>query len=243
LLAVGWNDTVATVTNVSDSASNTCQIAVPTFRGNGVSQAIYFAPNIKPGSNTVTVKFNQPATFVDLRITEYSGLNPTNVFDTGASGTGTGTTASSGLITITNTNELLFAAGMTATSFGAPGAGFTQRVITSPDGDIVEDQVANTAGSYTATATLGSGAWLMQIAAFKAANPITAPTLRIFRTPTNTFILAWPTNSAGFSLQETKNLGSPTWANATNSIFTIGNENQATISASAAQQYFRLKYP
>lgn len=207
-----------------------------------MSQAIYFAPNIKSGTNTVTVKFNQPAAFVDLRITEYSNLNPTNLFDTGTSGTGTGTTASSGLITITNTNELLFAAGMTATTFGAPGAGFTQRVITSPDGDIVEDQVANTTGSYNGTATLSSGAWLMQIAAFKAANPITTPTLRIFRTATNTFILAWPTNSMGFSLQQSTTIPA-SWTAATNPVVPIGTENQAIVSPSAAQQYFRLKYP
>jgi hypothetical protein len=242
LLAVGWNDTVATVTNVSDSASNTYQIAVPTFRGNGMSQAIYFAPNIKSGSNTVTVKFNQSAVFVDLRITEYSGLSQSNAFDTGASGTGNGTTASSGPLTIANTNELLFAAGMTATTFGAPGLGFTQRVITSPDGDIVEDQVAGTAGSYNATASLSSDAWLMQLAAFKAANPITSPALRIFRTSTNTFILAWPTNSVGFSLQQTTAI--PTsWTAATNPVVPVGSENQTTVSASAAQQYFRLKYP
>jgi len=96
LLAIGWNDAVASITNVSDSASNIYQIAVPTFRGNGMSQAIYYCPNIKSGSNTVTAKFNQPAVFVDLRITEYSGLSKTNTFETGTSGTGNGTTASSG---------------------------------------------------------------------------------------------------------------------------------------------------
>ena len=243
ILAIGWNDAVATITNVSDSVSNLYQIAVPTFRGNGMSQAIYYCPNIKSGTNTVTVKFNQPAAFVDLRITEYSGLSQSNAFDIGTSAIGNGTTASSGLVTITNTNELLFAAGMTATTFGAPGVGFTQRVITAPDGDIVEDQVPNTAGSYNATATLSSGAWLMQVAAFKAANPISPPSLRIFRTVTNTFILAWPTNSANFSLQQTSTLIPAAWTPTTNSTAIVGVENQSTISPSATQQFFRLKSP
>jgi hypothetical protein len=243
ILAVGWNDAVATITNVSDSASNIYQIAVPAFRGNGMSQAIYYCPNIKSGANSVTVKFDQPATFVDLRITEYSGLSQTNTFDTGTSATGNGTAASSGFINIGSTNELLFAAGMTATTFGAPGPGFSQRVITSPDGDIVEDQIANTTGSFNATATLSSGAWLMQLAAFKPEAPITPPSLSIFRTGTNTFILAWPTNSTTFSLQQTPTLLPATWTPSTNPVTIVGIQNQATIPPSGSQQYFRLKIP
>jgi hypothetical protein len=243
LLAIGWNDAVATITNVSDSASNIYQVAVPTFRGNGMSQAIYYCPSIKSGTNTVTVKFNQPTVFVDLRITEYSGLSKTNTFDTGISGTGNGTTASSGLITISSTNELIFAAGMTSTTFGAPGSGFTQRVITSPDGDIIEDQIANTVGSFNATATLSSGAWLMQVATFKPEAPITPPSLRIFRTGTNTFILGWPTNSIIFNLQQSPTLSPTSWTVSTNQVVIVGAENQATIFPSASQQYFRLKYP
>jgi hypothetical protein len=241
ILAIGWNDAVASITNVDDSASNNYQIAVPTFRGNGMSQAIYFCPNIKSDSNAVTVKFDQPAIFVDLRITEYTGLSQTNCFDVGTSGTGNGTTASSGLITISATNELLFGAGMTATTFGAPGAGFTQRVITSPDGDIVEDQIANTAGSFNATANLSSGAWLMQIAAFKPATPVTPPSLRIFRTGTNTFILAWPTNSTTFTLQQSPTLIPTSWTASTNKGVIVDAENQAVIFPFGGQQYFRLK--
>jgi hypothetical protein len=243
LLAIGWNDAVATITNISDSVSNNYQIAVPTFRGNGMSQAIYYCPNIKSGTNTVTVKFNQPAAFVDLRTTEYSGLSKTNTFDTGTSGTGNGTTASSGVITISATNELLFGAGMTATTFGAPGPGFSQRVITSPDGDIVEDQVVTTAGSFNATASLSSGAWLMQIAAFKSAAPITPQSLRIFRTGTNTCIIAWPTNSATFTLQQSPTLLPANWTSSTNPIFIVGTENQATVSPSAGVQFYRLAHP
>jgi hypothetical protein len=41
--------------------------------------------------------------------------------------------------------------------------------ITAPDGDIVEDAVAAAAGSHGATATLSSGAWLLQLAAFTPA--------------------------------------------------------------------------
>ncbi|HEX9112490.1 MAG TPA: hypothetical protein VF845_13500 [Terriglobales bacterium] len=41
-------------------------------------------------------------------------------------------------------------------------------VITSQDGDNAEDQVVTTKGSYSATAPLKpSGAWVMQMVAFK----------------------------------------------------------------------------
>jgi uncharacterized protein DUF4038/collagenase-like protein with putative collagen-binding domain len=184
IVAIGWNDDTNNISAVSDSAGNIYRMAVPTFRGNGMSQAIYHAPNIKAGSNTVTVLFDHPAVYVDLRVTEYFGLSQSNAFDAGASATGIGASASSGPVSTSATNELLFGAGMTATTFGAAAGGFTQRVITSPDADIVEDEVANAAGTYNATATLNSGAWLMQLAAFKTVAVSPSP-LRIFLTATN----------------------------------------------------------
>src|SRR4029077_2193077 len=65
------------------------------------------------------------------------------------------------------TNELLFAAGMVGSNFTGPGARYVQRVITQPNADIVQDMVAVSVRTYTATAPLASGSWLMQVAAFK----------------------------------------------------------------------------
>ena len=42
-------------------------------------------------------------------------------------------------------------------------------MITSPDADILEDEIVTTAGSYSATAQLNGGAWIMQMVAFRAA--------------------------------------------------------------------------
>ena len=169
LVAIGWNDAMSSIVSVTDTAGNAYQPAIATYRGNGMSQAIYYAPDIaaaSAGGNQVSVTFNQPAVFVDLRITEYSGLRHTSPFDTGVSATGNGTLASSGALGTAAPSELLFAAGMTGNTFTAAGSGFTSRVLTSPDGDIVEDAVAGAAGSYGATAPLGAGTWLLQVAAF-----------------------------------------------------------------------------
>jgi chitodextrinase len=171
IVAIGWNDTSSSITSVTDTAGNVYHPAVTTFRGNGLSQAIYYAANIAgaPAGNQVSVSFGQAAAFVDLRITEYSGLRATAPFDTGVSATGDGDTASTGTLITTGPSELLFAAGMTGTTFTAPGPGFTARVVTTPDGDLVADAPAASAGSYGATASLGSGTWLMQLAAFAPA--------------------------------------------------------------------------
>jgi chitodextrinase len=169
IVAVGWNDTTSSITSVTDTAGNVYHPAVATFRGNGLSQAIYYAANVAAspaGASQVTVTFGQAAAFVDLRVTEYSGLSATAPFDTGASASGSGDTASSGALATAGPSELLFAAGMTGTTFTAPGPGCTSRVVTAPDGDLVADAVAQSAGSYGATASLGSGTWLLQLAAF-----------------------------------------------------------------------------
>jgi hypothetical protein len=60
---------------------------------------------------------------------------------------------------------------MTGGTFTAAGPGFTSRVVTAPDGDLVADGPAPTAGSYTATASLSSGTWLLQLAAFAGQGP------------------------------------------------------------------------
>jgi hypothetical protein len=173
LLVIGWNDTTAAINSVTDSAGNTYQVAAATTRGNGVSQAIYYATNIVAagaGANTVSVTFNQPAAFVDVRILEYSGLAQTHPLDVSASASGTSASASSGSATTSAASELIVGAGTTSGAFSGAGPGFTSRIITTPDSDISGDQSVTASGLYSATAPLtGSSAWVMQMASFKAA--------------------------------------------------------------------------
>ena len=172
ILAIGWNNTTSTITSVVDSAGNTYRLAVPKDSANGLSQAIWYASDIKAaaaGVNIVTVTFSGSTPYVDIRALEYSGLDPVNPLDVGASASGDSTSASSGTVTTTAANELIFGAGMTGGLFSAAGATFTHRIITE-DGDIAEDQIVTTVGSYGAPATLTTTAnWLMQVATFKAA--------------------------------------------------------------------------
>ncbi len=172
ILAIGWNNATSNITSVTDSAGNVYELAVPTARGSGISQAIYYAKNIKAApaaTNIVTVTFDTSTPYVDIRATEYSGLDPINPFDVGSSGSGTSATASSGSVTTTAANELIFGAGITTGGFTGSGAGFTTRIITNPDLDIVEDRFVTSSGLYSATAPLGTAAWVMQVATFRAA--------------------------------------------------------------------------
>ena len=179
VLAIGWGDVTSNIAKVSDSSGNTYAVAAPTVHGSVQSQAIYYAPNIKAaaaGANTVTVTFNTAAAYVDLRASEYSGLDATAPFDVAASATGSASTAASPSVTTSYSSELIFGAGDTSGVFSAAGAGFTKRIITKPDSDITEDKTVSAIGSYNATGKQ-SGAWIMQVVAFKAAGgaPDTTP--------------------------------------------------------------------
>ena len=173
IVAVGWNDTTSTVSSVTDSRGNTYALAIGPTTGTGLRQSIYYAKNIAAGSNTVTVAFSKAAAFVDVRILEYSGLDTLNPLDQTAGAAGSGTTASSGAATTTSANELIFGAGMTVARFTGAGAGFTSRIITTPDADIAEDQTVAATGSYSATAPNTTSSWVMQMATFVLAS---APT-------------------------------------------------------------------
>src|SRR4029434_3569401 len=101
---------------------------------------------------------------------EYTGLIEGDPFDVGSSGIGVGILADSGPLTTSQTNELLFAAGTTTGSFSDRGVGYVIEIYT-PDSNIIEDMVADAAGTYNATAPCGASGWVMQVAAFKATPP------------------------------------------------------------------------
>jgi hypothetical protein len=163
IVVVGWNDTTSSVQSVKDSAGNTYKRAVGPTSGYGLTQSIYYAPNILAGSNTVTVTFNQGASYPDIRIVEYRGAG---ALDAAAGSTGHSSLADSGSGSIKNSGDLIFGANTVSNLTIGAGSGFTARIINS-DYDIAEDRTASSAGSANATAPLSdSGSWVMQMVAF-----------------------------------------------------------------------------
>jgi hypothetical protein len=178
VIVVGWADTTATVNGVRDTLGNTYLRAIgPTQLSGTLSQSIYYAKNIKAGTNAVTVTFSTAAVYPDIRIFEYRGADPNNPVDVTAAGSSTSSSSSStGYATTTAASDLIFGAnrvgiGMTT----GPGSGFIQRQLTPTDGDIAEDETAATTGKYKATAYLNSTSnWVMQMVAFRAAPSISS---------------------------------------------------------------------
>ena len=175
LVVVGWNDTTATVQSVKDSAGNSYSLAAGPTSGTALRQSIYYAKNIFGGSNAVTVVFSPAAAYPDIRILEYSGLDPSTPLDVSSGASGSSATASTGAVNTAGPNELIFGADTVFTGNKAPGTGFTTRIITTPDSNLAEDRTVNATGSYSASATLtASGPWVMQMSTFKAATGIGA---------------------------------------------------------------------
>jgi hypothetical protein len=173
VVAIGWSDSTSSVTSVTDSKGNSYAPAIaPTVQSGVQTQVIYIAKNIvaaSAGANSVTVRFSTAVRFPDIRILEYSGLDPVSPLDGTAGASGTGITSNSGPITTTNAYDLIFSANYVTTSTNTSGNGFVSRMITFPDGDIAEDQITTSVATYTGTAQLSSnGSWVMQTIALRS---------------------------------------------------------------------------
>src|SRR5262249_28800355 len=129
--------------------------------------AVFYAPAIKGGADTVTATFPVSQAFRRLIIQEYAGLAGT--VDVTSTNIGTGSVPTSNSATTTTGGDLIFGAFMddSGTTTITAGAGFTQRQFTSGD-SASEDMVQSSAGSVAATANFAASSdYLAQMVAFK----------------------------------------------------------------------------
>ena len=174
IVAIGWSGSTDSVVSISDTSGNTYAVAAsPVVLTGSRSQVMYYAKNIAGASadaNTVTVTFSAAVDSADVRILEYSGIDPNNPLDISVGAAGTGSALDSGTATTSSANELLVTANDVEHSIASAGSSYTQRLSTL-DGDDTEDQIVASAGNYNGTAAqYGSGDWIMQLAAFRAAS-------------------------------------------------------------------------
>ena len=176
VVVVGWSDSTAKITSVKDTKGNVYQLAVgPTLLNGVLSQSIYYAANIAAASGQrerSNCDVSPAAAYPDVRILEYSGIDSNNPVDAVAGAAVPNCVVSScGAVTTNNTMDLLVAADCTQASTTGPGATFTQRILTIPDADIVEDSVTPVAGFYSASAPISGDqtGTAMQMVAFRAA--------------------------------------------------------------------------
>ena len=162
-----WNNAGSVA--LTDSNGNAyVNVGTPVVWSNGYSAQVFYASKITGGSDTVTATFRNSVTaFGVLYVHEYAGISPTNPVDVYCSASGSSTTLNSGTATTTGANDLIFGAGVSDNVVTAPGSGFISHDLAY--GNITEDRIAGSAGSYAATATHNGKMWGMQMVAFRPA--------------------------------------------------------------------------
>lgn len=256
VVVVGWNNTTTTVSSVTDTKGNSYIAAAgPTTISGVATQTIYYAKNIAAataGGNVVTVAFSGAAAFPDIRILEYSGVDPNTPVDVVSASTGSSASSTSAAVSTLNANDLLFAANIVQTSTASAGSGFTSRMITSPDGDIAEDRLVAATGSYGASANLSAaGPWIMQMVAFRASGssgggdttPPTAPAnLVATATSSSQINLSWTASTdnvgvTGYFLQRCSGTGCSNFAQVASLSGTTTIYNDTGLAASTPYSY------
>lgn len=178
IAAVRISTTTQTV-SVTDTLGNTYTSAASQSQSTDSHQVfIFYAKNIKAGSNTVKATFSGSNTHPWLAIYEYSGLSTTTALDKTAHAQGSNTSPSSGsTATTSGSNELLFGVlGLPYNYSGTVTAGTSYTLLqqdTSTSRAANEARTVTATGAYAATFSLSASAnWSAAIATF-----ITQPTI------------------------------------------------------------------
>jgi hypothetical protein len=168
-----WDKQTRNVNTVSDAKGNTYHL-VPGSTvnwgtgGTSYRSAMYYAYDIDVSGSPLSISATLTGSVTNLfemYISEYSGvLTTSDPLDKTSTNANSGTTISSGSITTTSTNELVYGVAIGASAPIGTGGGFNNR--SSDQDNIVEDKHGATVGTYSATFT-GSGFWVASVATFK----------------------------------------------------------------------------
>jgi putative Ig domain-containing protein/VCBS repeat protein/fibronectin type III domain protein/FG-GAP repeat protein len=177
VVVAGWNDATSQVVSVTDTKGNVYLSAVgPTVQQaappvTGATQSIYYAANVAAAAaneNAVTVTFTAAPVLPDIRIAEYGGIEPVSPVDKTTFAQGNTGLSDSGPVTTMHARDLLVGANFVGTTTAGPGPAYTARVTSTPG--ILEDRLVTASGTYSATAPIAPGPWIMQMVAFRAVN-------------------------------------------------------------------------
>jgi hypothetical protein len=207
---------IASDTNFTASVSN-----LPDgLQFDAVTGYVYGMPSaLAAGVHVVTVTANASngpvlAKHYPILIATVANPAPHSAVDTLAAPLNSGTTSGDGVYTN----------GTTATVMASPNAGYSL-VNWTENGEVV-----STAASYTFTNVVNRSL---------VANFVPAPTLSVVPQPGG-FMLTWPTNFAGYSLQQSTSLGTSNWLGSLEVVTTSGTNYQASILATNGARFFRL---
>ena len=165
LIAFDFNN-IATPSSITDSQGNLfIEVGSQLTSPGGARSRVYYAKNIKGGPDTVTINLSANSSWIELYLTEYSGVDQTNPIDAQAGASGNAGAVSSGNATTTVAGDVIYGycvGDWTCTV----GSGFTAR--STFNSNLIEDKIAGNPGSYAATGSATNG-WTMQLVALKKA--------------------------------------------------------------------------
>ena len=168
VILVGFDyATTASPSSVTDSQGNTfTEVGSPLTTAGGANSAIYYATNIKSGSDTVTVHLSVSSAYIEVYLAEdLTGVNTASPIDAHVGATGAAGAVSSGNATTTVAGDIIYGY-CVGDSACTAGAGFASR--STLDGNLVEDMTAGNPGAYAATGSANSS-WSMKMVALKPA--------------------------------------------------------------------------
>jgi hypothetical protein len=106
---------------------------------------------------------------------------------------------------------------------------------------LVAPTVVNGQNVVTNTVTGATGFYRLDYVPPVVAVMPAAPPLSIQLTRTNTLLLSWSADSAGFVLQQTSALGTANWVNVTNAVNSVNGQNQVLVAPLNRESFFRLR--
>jgi hypothetical protein len=117
------------------------------------------------------------------------------------------------------------------------GGGTSTGSVYSVSGTIGQPDASGTSsgGNYSLT-----GGFWSSLAAIQTSG---SPLLTIKLAGSNTVIISWPAPAAGFVLQQTSALDTPSWVNVTNAVAVTNGINQVSLSFTSGNQFYQLIRP
>jgi len=131
----------------------------------GARSRVYYAKAIKGGADTITVNLSASSAWIELYLTEYSGVDQVNPIDAQAGASGNPGAVSSGSATTTVAGDVVFGYCVGDAACTA-GSGFAAR--STFNHNLIEDILVGNPGSYAAKGSANNG-WTMQMVALKPA--------------------------------------------------------------------------
>ena len=184
LILVGFDFGTTTFSSIGDNQGNAfSQVGSEVVTPGGAKTRLYYAGNIRGGTETVTVTLSGSSPYLEAYVTEYRGADPTSPLDGSAQHTGSAGSASSGNITTTASADLI-AAYCVGDNSCSVGSGFTAR--STYNSNLVEDKTVAAAGTYAATAS-ASGGWAMVAVALKPA-PVPVASVTVAPNPASVVV-------------------------------------------------------